>query len=1111
MRSIATAHLWSRAAPSSASLAPPLPPPSCVIFCVRRCVHTGHRLDAPPPLVTASVRRRHAAKSWHAPVPHPHASSVSADVRVAASWTDLLAHGEADSSGGSRVALREAAALCLAREAPRRYAVYRPSSPVSDAEGHHPSAAQALATPQDFLLLLQQLRQAPGTFTEARRIAEVLLDLLQKPPHPRQPGPWDLTQREVRAVKAAAIQHAMDIAADGDEALAWLTRLLRLAETSAAAAAEPPRVDVLLLWTALSERYGLHGGSAAHRVHLGDPDGEWLLTGSSVVLAAVAAAMLRSATEGMKAHALELLEAAALARLSSTLSSSSSFSAARAAEGAVAVGFPGGGALAGAPRTLFDEAVAVHCAEAAAVRGDAETVTRLIFLLYRARGALAFATLDEHRQHRRSGRSGAGEPRCVREGDARRRAPAWFSASWWRSGGAAVAAQTAASLEDDAGDARFEQAVVRLLRGAMHAVLYNPGRASDPVSATVHEALALWDGLRGATSWPGLAAVGIELLRFLADERARRPVAAGGGCAVDDACIEPAALRVHEHLCRAAPAQRRTAAQRDVLNHATTLLLRILSVDLAITASGQDVAVPVTSSTVAAEQTLRLFSHLSGPDAVEAALPYALAASLAVFAATATQKQYRVAPALLAPLAACFSETRSLRHYCVGSASADAPVHVAVSGGLLLLHVLLLSSVPLGEWARDDGGLWPMLQRLQIAGDWEPGTAAAVAVPTATAAAHPVAAWLGVAGAQQRALLWSLLCRAKRREGPWCGAVLTVFSSPASSTAITSAVGAAYPTAPHAELRDMTALLYVCGNSGDPLNASRTLDGVVSALVQLPIRTLALESVGAEVRRLVARRQPVSVLVLGVATLRALVTRGSGASSGERGEEPGIESHLHVLRPLLVGSAAAPLSSSPVTVIVVLTPDSLVELRRLYAEASGTSRRVSALVRDLHDSLAGTLPSSTLHTHVAASWPILPCLAAAFQEQQELQFADGVREATAAARHVELTLPKESRPVVSLWTEEELPLNSPHAVAAKADVLRRYGVREVSEHHAHVEKAKRDIFALVRSSDVAGSVRHASARVSGSASLADATAARRTRHSSLLDAVSSRNRRQRSV
>ncbi|CBZ26126.1 hypothetical protein, unknown function [Leishmania mexicana MHOM/GT/2001/U1103] len=1014
---------------------------------------------------------------------------------ISASWTDLLAQSPSSPGSSSRVALSEVAALCLALEAPKCYAVYRPSN-LASGVSRHTSPAPALATPQHFLQLLTRLREALGTSSEAARIAEVLVDLLNKPPHPHQPGPWDLTQNEVRTVKATAIQHVMDTIQGGGDALAWLTRLLRLTDTCAGDG-EATESEVPLLSTALQERYSLHGGSPTRRVHCGDADGEWLLTRSPVVLAAIAAAMLRSTTKGMKAHALELLEAATITRLSWT-----SLSPGKAVAGSSYCS----DMQHGAPKALFDEMVAVRCAEAAAVQGDAETVTRLIFLLYRARGALGFATLAEHRERRRSGRGSEGTWRRTSSG-LPPRTSSWFSARWWcRDDGAMV--KRPALVEEDAADMRFELAVVRLLKSAMQALLYHPQRTSDTVICTVEEALSLWDGLRGAISWPGIAAIGAELLRYLADQHARLSVAAdagNGGAASDDVHVQRASLRVYGHLCRAAPVRQRTTAQRDELNHFTSLMLRIFSAELVVIGSA-GMLVPVAASTTAAEQILRLFANLSGPRVQELALPYALAASLVIFAAAATQKGYSVPPSLLAPLAAYFSETQSLHYYCVAATSAGVPAHVAVSGSLVLLHLLLWSSVPEGEWARGDGELWPLLQRMQKVKETGQGADAVAAVP-ATAAAHRVTAWLRVSGDQQRSLLWLLLLSAKQRDTSWCSAVANAFSSPASSTVVNCAVSSVYAQLPQAELKSVVELLYACGNNDDPAQASQTLDRVVSASLQLPIRTLTLETLDAQLQRFSAGRQATSVLVLGTASIRALAERCATTSRKDADDELTVEDFLRVLQPLLVGpTAALPLRFT----VVVLTPASLVELQRMYTGADDAPRQASAFVRALHDALVSRATPSAYQVHAASSWPLLPFLALALREQKELRCVDGLREATAVARHLEHTLPKESRPLVCLWVEREALFDSPHTLSAKANVLRHYGVREVSTHRAHVEKAKRDIFSLVRNGP-AGTVHPTGAQVTGEAALAEAKAARRTRHHSLLSAVSERSRRQRSA
>ncbi|KAG5464846.1 hypothetical protein LSCM4_00290 [Leishmania orientalis] len=1091
MRNIIVARAWRGFAAPLAELEVRFSTPLSAGLRQRCCAHTGRRADVPPPLAAAAVPRRLGFTTVHPSIGGQRIVLARAASGISASWTDLLAHSPASPGSSSRVALSEAAALCLALETPKCYAVYRPSNP-GNGGNHHTSPVPALATPQHFLQLLARLRETLGMSAEAARIAGVLVDLLNKPPHPHQPGPWDLTQNEVRVVKATAIQHAMDSMQEGGDALAWLTRLLRLRSTRTEKN-EVTESEVLLLSTALRERSGLHAGSHAHRVHCGDPDGEWLLTRSPVVFAAIAAAMLRSTTDGMKGQALELLEAAALAHLSCPCP---------LADTAVKASSYHSDAHHGA-KALFDETVAVHCAEAAAVRGDAETVTRLIFLLYRARGALGFATLAEHRQQRRSGRGSEGMGRRTSDG-LLPRTSSWFSSRWrCRRNGAMVQAPESV----DVADIRLKLAVVRLLKSAMHALLYSPQRMSVSIFCTVEEALSLWDGLRGAISWSGIAAIGAEMLSYLTDQHTRLAVAADGGdvgAASDDAHVRRAALRVYSDLCRAAPARQRTKAMSDELNHFTSLMLCILSAKLAVTGSA-GMLVPVAASTTAAEQILRLFASLTGSRAQELALPYALAASLVIFATAATQRGYSIPPSILAPLAAYF-ETQSLPYNCVAATSAEVPAHVVVSGSLVLLHLFLWSSVPEGMWGRGDGELWPLLQQMQRVKGTGEGLNAVAAAP-ATAATRHITAWLTVAGGQQRSLLWLLLLSAKQCDTPWCSAVVNALSSPASSTVASSAVISVYAQLPQGELKSLVALLYECGNNDNPALASETLDSVVSASLQLPIRTLTLETLNAQLQRFSAERQPTSVLVLGAASMRALAERCAATSEDIANDELTVEGFLVMLQPLLVGpTAVLPLYFT----VVVLTQASLVELQRLCTDADDAPRRTSSFLRTLHDALVGKTTPIAYQVHAASSWPLLPSLAVALRKQKELQSVDGLREATAAARHLEHTLPQESRPVVCLWVEREPRFDSPHALSSKAEVLRHYGVREVSTHRAQAEKAKRDIFSLVRT-DAACTARTTGAQVTGDTALAEAKAARRTRHNSLLNAVSERSKRQRSV
>ncbi|KPA81234.1 hypothetical protein ABB37_03653 [Leptomonas pyrrhocoris] len=1009
-------------------------------------------------------------------------------------WTDVLALRTAGAPP-SRVALSEAAALCLSVESPKRYAVYRPCDG-DEGSSHHTHAA-----PHHFVELLRHLRAAPNLSIEARRVAGVLVDLLNKAPHPRHPGPWDVTQQEVRDIKAAAVAHVMEGLNGSDDALSWLAKLLGLSDTFAEvdAVSRASTQPAALVKMAVMERIeSRDAATMTRRVHAEDPDGDWLLACSPTILGATAAAMLRSTDDGVKATALELLEAAALSRLtrgSPTSSSPLVTSGLRAS----AAGLSGGA-------VLFNEAVAVHCAEVAAVRGDVETVTRLIFLLYRARGALGFATFAEHRQQRRASRGSHDSAQRWGVGVLLPRTPAWVRSKWW--GGASLFRETDVAGGDDA-DARFEQAVVRLLKSVMHAALYHPQSSGDPVESSIEEALSLWDGLRGGTSWSGLAAMGTEFLTYLVDQHARITAAVreGKNGPATDTRLQQAGLHVYTQLCRAATPRHRTSAQQEVLYHCVALMMRLFSIHTATRLESSSasfsltsVAVPTVLTTTAAEHVLRLFDHVSDAAQQDALLPYALAASLTLLSTAATLKTYRPPAALFRGLARYFSEVQSLHFYCVASGdAAQASPHVAVCGSQILLHVFLLSNVPLGTWAREDGELASFVQRLRGLDGVEEGGSGQYR----DGQGAQLPALLRVSGHQQRQLLWSLLMTLKRRDAHWCGAALNLFASPASSTAAFAAADAALhcPALPSAELHTVMSLLYECGNTDDPVHASETLDSVVSSCAQMPLHTLTLGALTEQLQRKSGMDTKGSVLVLTKASLRAIVQRRASAEESAVNDQ--LEGLVHLLQPLLRESAT---HAAPSFVLIVLTPACLMELQRLRMHDKDESRCGNAdVVTALHGALSGNTVQKHYQVAVAGSWPLLPSMAVALRQHGDLRAAaDGLRETAAAARHLKQAFPKESCPAVCLWAEEETAPSAPNSLSAvRVSLLQHYGAREVSTHRAHMERAKSDIFSLLRSGSSANS-RQSDLRVS-----AEANAARRVRNKSLLRAVSPRRRGQR--
>ncbi|RNE95067.1 primary-amine oxidase [Trypanosoma conorhini] len=405
--------------------------------------------------------------TWRQPTPHatgPLASSGGAGVVESASSRPRL-HVLA---AKTRSSLEEAAEGFLHSERRRLYAVYRPS-PSRD--------ASLVPSPYDYFCVLQRL-SACGMGVPSKQVYSLLVELLRKPLHPSQAGlGWDLPDEAVVDLQARALEAVMSCL-EGRDALAFAQKgLMPLLSPTALAGGSHSSEFVFI--QAIRRR--LQGGgvaSAGLEASGGSIESELLAT--APVVSAAAAALIRCDTTAAKQQAIELLQLASIARL-------------RGLE-------------------VFDENVAERCAESAALIGDAETVARIVFVLYRSRGVLGAAVGPAERagEAANGGESDRGGSAGGRGSLLSRVALGWGRPA------------SAEERGEGGGDVAFRRATVRLLKSVLHAVLHRRHSAVDARGCRVQEAVRLFDSLRLACAWDGAAAMAVELLTHVGAEARRR-------------------------------------------------------------------------------------------------------------------------------------------------------------------------------------------------------------------------------------------------------------------------------------------------------------------------------------------------------------------------------------------------------------------------------------------------------------------------------------------------------------------------------------------------------------------------------------------------------------
>lgn len=683
----------------------------------------------------------------------------------------------------TRVALVEAADCCLTQERRSLYAVHRPF-------------AAGTGTPADLARLVGALVAAGLAEPHGRCVASLLLELLRKPLHPARGAltAWDLAADDAAALEARVVAEVVE-ALDPAAALGWLAE--EVLGHSPRQAAERGIGGTFAVHAFMVEQLRQAGNGSSGS----GPDGAAATPGSQLLfspqlVASVASALFRTGNTARKQDALELLELAALSRLTERFKHV----------------------------VLFDEHVAVQCAEAAATVGDSETVARLMFLLYRAKGALASPTLSEHaaKKKKRGGGGASGKRagaaavlypslRGTTGGDTpSASAAAAITASaperrrrWWTGLWPFQQTHPQSPLQSGDGwredqEALFESAAIRLLKSTIRAALYNSSTTTTTAEAIggspqLHEAHALFGALRTGTTWAGSAGMAVELLLFVTARQQENftEAAAGTGTGVaparlaaDMADLQRCALKVlHAVLLDASHTAPSAEVHQDVVAYCVRLVMETFSRveavvgeegekrDGAATAAKVPLFLSLDSGTgVAAAQTaLALFSLVTAPRHQEQLLPFALGAATVLFQVVARDGKGAQIPAVhslavvrglpanvvhalfgkppqgdgqaaavpLSRLDAFFTSVQSPAHFIAATATAPGEsVTTTAMSGALLLYLSLLTSDSHAVCAET----MPLARRLDggTAPQRQPG-------------------WFTMAGQPQRALLWGLL------------------------------------------------------------------------------------------------------------------------------------------------------------------------------------------------------------------------------------------------------------------------------------------------------------------------------------------------------------------
>ncbi|PBJ77568.1 hypothetical protein BCY84_06119 [Trypanosoma cruzi cruzi] len=911
----------------------------------------------------------------------------------------------------TRSALEEAAENFIQGERRRLYAIYRPSPSGDDS---------LMPSPYDYVCVLQRL-SACGMGVTSKIVYLILAELLKKPLHPSQAGTeWDLPEEAAVNVQARALEAVMS-GLEGLDALAFAQSCLMPPLSSTTGTDGSCHSGEMVLIHAIHRQLK---GSGVNPTPVGVNgriiDGRLIVT--PFVVAAVAAALIRCNTNTEKQQAFELLQLASIARLRGL--------------------------------NLFDENVAERCAEAAALIGDAETVTRIIFILYRARGVLGQSVSSEN---------AAGE----NADDGVINSKGKGGGSLWDRVFLGLGLPTSAEKRTEGdGDAAFRRATVRLLKSVIHAALRRPNATDSREESltAIREAVRLFGSLRMGCDWDGTASMAVELLTQMGVETRRyldhEP---------HDGDMEPLfylhreALRVVIVLWDALPS-RPSAYQHSVYAACATLAMKCYLVEVSIsTENGMTVpvlAVPFFSSRIkqldylvaAITAALDLFDSMS-PECQVQQMHLAVTFSAAAVAISSVRpNDGSIIEHIFSRLKELFLRTGLLTTNPTDMMSRFSSLgdQGTVCGALWLYMVLSAGLLPvlLGEGEKMHAG--------EVLGE-------------------EMDKWVASALPSQRRLLWELL------SSPVFHAYFSLM--PSLLAVMVSAVELAVDTARtsperRSEAVAMLRFLYSqrsCDSVADA-TARAIADRLLSSLLRFGVTTASATDIAEKCSR---------DLETNFASEEVILVIGASGIQNARGTKRDL---LELLREMASSCETAGVSlhvgsSGAFTRRLILTLDAVLLLVELSLR-SDDGKCINEGALEVLSWLQQCPPLDPLFHQVLIMTPN-SCVASLSVEMTRerrysawsQRFKDGVGESCAIALALadRITNPaRASRVAVFLWDnddEDDADDGAGRHTGAKTRyaLLSRHGVRPLSQRRAQVQRAKADVMEILRASFPPGS------------------------------------------
>ncbi|EKF31573.1 hypothetical protein MOQ_004590 [Trypanosoma cruzi marinkellei] len=911
----------------------------------------------------------------------------------------------------TRSAMEEAAENFIRNERRRLYAIYRPSPSGDDS---------LMPSPYDYVCVLQRL-SACGMGVTSKIVYLILVELLKKPLHPSQAGTeWDLPEDAAVNVQAKALEAVMS-GLVGCDALAFAQSCL-MPPLSSTTGTDVSRHsgEMVLLHAIHRQLKGSDVNPTPLGVNGGSIDSRLMVT--PFVVAAVAAALIRCNTNTEKQQAFELLQLASIARLRGL--------------------------------NVFDENVAERCAEAAALIGDAETVTRIIFILYRARGVLGQLVSSENA-------AGENADDGVINIESRGGGSLWDRVFL----GLGLPASAEKRTEGD-GDAAFHRATVRLLKSVIHAALRRPNSTDSREESltAIREAVRLFDSLRMGCDWDGTASMAVELLTQMGVETRRyldhEP---------HDGDMEPLfylhreTLRVTIVLWDALPS-RPSAYQHSVYAACAVLAMKCYLLEVTIsTENGMTVpvlAVPFLSSRIkqldylvaAITATLDLFDSMS-PECQVQQMHLAMTFSAAAVAISS------VRPNDGCIIERIFSRLKEL----------------FLRAGLLTTNPTDMMSrfSSLGDQGTVCGALW--LYMVLSAGLFPVLSGEEEKTHAGEVLGEGMDKWVKSALPIHRMLLWELLST------PVYHAYFSLM--PSLLNLMVSAVGLVVDnarTSPERRSEAVAMLRFLYGqrwcDSVADATARTIADRLLSSLLQFGVTTASATDIA---------EKCLSDLGLNVASEEVILVIGASGIQNARGTKRDL---LEILREMASSceTAGGSLHVGPSGVFtrrLILTLDAVILLVELSSR-SGNGKCIDEGALEVLSWLQQCPPLDPLFHQVLAMTPnsCVSSLSVEMTRERRYsvrgqEFRDGVGESCAIALALadRIKNPAQaSRVAVFLWDnddEDDAGDEAGRHTGAKTRhaLLLRHGVRSLSQRRAQVQRAKADVMEILRASFPLGS------------------------------------------